>query len=101
MPQISVVVPDALLEELVSLRISYARLLRLYQEELENSPKAREVFVKTVPAVLRERKLRGSDCDFQSYFEKLVDEEVSLFNIHHLKGICDEFPSDIWYSNCI
>ena len=101
MPQKIVVVPDALVEELASLRISYSKLLLQYQEEMKNSPKAREVFVNLVPGILNLGKYRGSDCDFEAYFDMLVNNEVSLFNVYYLKRICDEFPSDIRYSNCI
>ena len=89
-----IIVPDSLLDELASLKISYARFLQQYKREIQNSPEAQEEFVETLPRLLRRRL--GSDCTFQSYFDTLVDEEVSIFNVTHLKLICDIFPEDVW-----
>ena len=94
-PQVKdITVPDPLLKELTSLRVSYASLLRQYKRELQNSPKAQEVFVETLPGLLH----RGlsSDRTFQSYFDTLVEEEVSLFNVAYLKEICFQLPKDVW-----
>ena len=90
-----IVVPDLLLEELATLRVNYARLLRRYKREILISPEAQEEFVETLPGLLH-RGL-GSERNFQSYFDTLVEEEVSLFNITYLKQICDIFPENIWY----
>ena len=87
-----ITVPDELVEELATLRIGYASLLRNYQEELENSPKAQEEFIKTLPGLLRRRL----SSDFQSCFDTFINEEVSLFNITYLKQICNIFPEDVW-----
>ena len=92
-PEEQITVPNSLLKELTSLRLSYAMFLREYKGALENSPKAQEVFKKTLPGLLRGL---GSDRTFQSYFDTLVDEEVSLFNVTYLEQICDIFPDDIW-----
>ena len=88
------IVPKELVEELVGLRISYARFLRRYKKVLQDNAEAQEEFVETVPGVIR-REL-GPDHSFQSYFSALVDEEVSLFNITYLKKLCDIFPDDVW-----
>ena len=88
---VSEVVSDELLEDLVGLRVDYASLLREYKNVLESSPEAQKKFVDTLPGLLG-RSL-GSDHSFQSYFNKLVDEEVSLFNITYLKELCRIFPA--------
>ena len=87
------VVSTELLEDLVGLRIDYASLLREYKNVLENSPEAQKKFVDTLPGLLG-RSLGPNHC-FQSYFDKLVDEEVSLFNITYLKKLCCIFPADV------
>ena len=87
-------VSDTLLQELTALRVGYARFLRRYKKELQNSPEAQEELAETLPRVVH-RGL-GSDCSFKSYFDTLVDEEVSLFNVTYLKQICDIFPQDVW-----
>ena len=86
---------DSLLKELTSLRISYATFLRRYKRALQNSPEAREEFVKTLPRLLH-RGSDSSDQNFQSDFDTLVEEEVSLFNVTYLKQICEIFPEDVW-----
>ena len=91
-----VVVPDTLLEELADLRVAFAQLLCKYEKELRNSPDAQEEFVEFLPRLLRNRKGFSSDQSFQSNFDKLIDEEVSLFNIHYLKRICSIFSEEIW-----
>ena len=87
------IVPDALLEELGDLRISYAKLLYSYEKQLLDSPEAQEKFVKFLPRLFHRRV---EDCNFQSHFNTLVEEEVSLFNIFYLKRICGIFPEDVW-----
>ena len=91
-----VVVPETLLEELADLRIAFAQLLCEYEKELRNSPEAQEKFIEFLPRLLRNRKGFSSDQSFQSNFDKLIDEEVSLFNIHYLKRICSIFSEDVW-----
>ena len=88
-----VVVPETLLEELADLRFAFAKLLRNYEKELRNSPESQEEFVEFLPRLLR----RGfsSDQSFQSNFDKLIEEEVSLFNIHYLKRLCSIFSEEI------
>ena len=87
------VVPDELLEGLADLRVEYANLLFEYKNVLESSPEAQKKFVDTLPGLLG-RSL-GPDHSFQSYFNKLVYEEVSLFNITYLKSLCHIFPADV------
>ena len=89
-----VAIPDTLLKELTDLRIAYAKLLRSYEKELRKSPEAQEEFVEFLPRLLR--KGFSSDKTFQLLFDKLIEEEVSLFNIHYLKRICGIFPEDVW-----
>ena len=89
-----IIVPDPLLQELAALRVSYALLLSRYKKELQNSPKAQEEFIEIVPTVLG-RPL-SSERNFQSHFNTLINEEVSLFNITYLKQICVVFPEDVW-----
>ena len=87
-------IPNALLEELSYLRFAYAKLLRSYEKELQRSPEAQKEFVEFLPRILRGNV--GQDQTFQLFFDKLVEEEVSLFNIHYLKRLCGIFPEDVW-----
>ena len=87
------VVSDELLEDLADLRVEYASLLYEYKNVLECSPEAQKKFVELLPGLIG-RSL-GPDCNFQSYFNKLIDEEVSLFNITYLKKLCRIFPADV------
>ena len=87
------VVSDDLLEDLAELRIDYGTLLCEYKNVLESSPEAQKKFVDTLPGLLG--RSIGPDHSFQSYFNKLVDEEVSLFNITYLKKLCCIFPADV------
>ena len=94
-PEEQLIVPsDELLKELARLRVAYARFLREYKKVLQGSAEAQEEFVETVPGVIH-REL-GPDHSFQSYFNTLIDEEVSLFNVTYLKILCDIFPDDVW-----
>ena len=55
---------------------------------------AQEVFV----GILQHGPLQTevvSDRSFQSYFEILIEKEVSLFNITYLEQLCDCLPDDI------
>ena len=88
-----IVVPDELLEDLAGLRVGYASFLREYKKVLESSPEAQKEFVDTLPGLLG-RSL-GPDHSFQSYFNILVDNEVSLFNITYLEELCNIFPDDV------
>ena len=88
----SVVVPEALLEELAELRFAFAKLLRKYEKQLLKSSKAQEEFVKFLPRLFHRAV---DDHSFQSHFNTLVEEELSLFNIFYLKRICAIFPKDV------
>ena len=92
--QLMIVTSNELLEDLASLRIAYARFLREYKKVLQGSPEAQEEFVETVSTLIQ--KELGPDHSFQSYFNTLIDEEVSLFNITYLKRLCQYFPNDVW-----
>ena len=87
-------IPDTLIEELADLRIAYAKLLRSFKKELQRSPEAQEEFVEFLPRLLRRNF--SSDQTFELLFDKLIEEEVSPFNIHYLKRICNIFPEDVW-----
>ena len=89
-----VVVPEALVEELADLRFAFAKLLRNYEKQLRHSPEAQEEFVEFLPRLFR-KGLKSDDHSFQSHFDTLIEEEVSLFNIHYLKRICTIFPEDV------
>ena len=78
---------------LVTLRFGFAKLLRSYEKQLCHSPEAQEEFVEFLPRLFPNVTEHSS---FQSAFNTLVEEEVSLFNTHYLKRICDIFPEDIW-----
>ena len=90
----TVVVPDELMEGLVDLRVAFAKLLRDYEKELLKSSEAQTEFVALLPRLFRKG---GSnlDPDFKSNFNKLVEEKVSIFNIHYLKSIRSTFPEDV------
>ena len=87
-------IPDTLVEELTDLRFAYAKLLRSYEKELRRSPEAQEEFVEFLPRLLWRNF--SSDQTFQLVFDKLIEEEVSPFNIHYLKRIYSLFPEDVW-----
>ena len=89
------VVPDELVEELADLRVAFAKLLRNYEKELLNSSEAQDEFIALLPRLFRKGGLSSSDPDFKSNFNKLVEEKVSLFNIHYLKSIRSTFPEDV------
>ena len=85
-------VPEALVEELADMRFAFAKLIYSYEEELQKSPQAQEKFVKFLPRLFRRAV---DDHSFQSHFNTLVEEEVSLFNTHYLKQVCTIFPEDV------
>ena len=86
------VVPEALVEELAGLRFAFAKLLRNYEKKLRHSPEAQEEFVEFLPRLFHRAV---EDHSFQSHFDTLIEEEVSLFNIFYLKRICGIFPEDV------
>ena len=86
------IVPEALLEELGDLRIGYAKLLYSYEKQVLDSPEAQREFVRFLPRLFHRPV---EDHSFQSQFDTLVEEEVSLFNIFYLKRICGIFPEDV------
>ena len=86
-------VPEALVEELASLRFAFAKLLRNYEKQLRHSKtEAQEEFVEFLPRLFH-RAIE--DRSFQSHFNTLVEEEISLFNIFYLKQLCTIFPEDV------
>lgn len=101
--EVVIVVPDEVLEELADLRFAYARLLHKYKHEVQSSPEAQKAFVEALSPLYRRAQIRpfmterhDSDHAFQSCFDKLVEEEVSLFNIYYMKKLCRIFPTYIW-----
>ena len=86
------VVPDALLQELVGLRTSFASFLFQFEQVLRTSPGAQETFVGMLQGIL----LR-TFASFKECFDTLIEEEVSLFNITYLKQICTQsvFPENV------
>ena len=90
---LQIVVPDKLLKDLAALRVDYARFLYEYKNVLESSPEAQQKFVELLPGLLG-RSL-GADHGFQSYFNILVGEKLSLFDIAYLETFCNIFPADV------
>ena len=88
------IVPEALVEELADLRIAFAKLLRNYEKKLHSSPEAQNEFIEFLPRLFP-RGLNIESHSFQSFFNKLIEEEVSLFNTHYLKQLCSVFPEDV------
>ena len=86
------IVPEALVEELGDLRIGFARLVYSYEKELRKSHEAQEEFVLFLPRLFHKAT---EDHSFQTHFDALIEEEVSLFNIFYLKRICGIFPEDV------
>ena len=87
------ILPDELVRKLADLRTAYALLLWEFEKALQSNSKAQEDFV----AFLRQL-LEGAvptDCNFCSAFDILKKEEISLFNIHYLKGISSILPNDV------
>ena len=87
------IVPDALVKELADLRFEFAKLVRNYENELRKSPQAQEVFVNFMPRLFR--KSTRENGSFQSHYNTLVEEYISLFNIHYLRRICDILPQGV------
>ena len=88
-----ITVPKALLDELVGLRVAYATLLFKYKKILQSSPEAQSEFVEILPQLLC--KKITSDVSFQSHFDILIDEGLSIFNITYLKKICVIFTDNV------
>ena len=86
------VVPDALLQELTSLRVSFGFFLHQFEQVLRTSLGAQEAFVGTL-----QRILCREFASFQECFNTLIEEEVSLFNIAYLKQICIVLPDSVRY----
>ena len=86
------VVPDALLQELVGLRTSFASFLLQFEKVLRTSPEAQETFVGMLQGILLRTFTSFKEC-----FDTLIKEEVSLFNITYLKQICTQpvFPESV------
>ena len=90
-----IIVPDSLLKQLTSLRIKLCQVFATIQEgALQNSPEAQEELVETLPRLLHGEL--GSDRNFQSYFDTLVEEEVSLFNVTYLEQLCALLEALLW-----
>ena len=89
-----IVVPDSLLQELAALRVSYAFMLSRYKKELQNNSEAQENFIEIVPTVIG--RALSLEHNFQAYYDILVNEEISLFNVTYLLHICVVFPDEIW-----
>ena len=85
-------VPEALVEELAGLRFAFANLIRNYEKQLLNSSEAQKEFVAFLPRLFHRAV---EDHSFQSHFNTLVEEEVSLFNIFYLKQLCSIYPEDV------
>ena len=88
------VVPEALVEELADLRFAFAKLHHNYRKKLQSSPEAQNEFIEFLPRLFP-RDLNIENRRFQSLFNKLIEEEVSLFNTHYLKQLCSVFPEDV------
>ena len=86
------VVPDALLQELVGLRTSFASFLLQFKHVLRTSPGAQDTFVDMLQGILPRTFANFKEC-----FDTLIKEEVSLFNITYLKQICTKsvFPENV------
>ena len=87
------VVPNALLQDLVGLRISFTSFLLRFKQVLSTTPGAQETFVDMLQEILHRAFTSFKEC-----FDTLIEEEVSLFNITYLKQICTEsvFPEEVW-----
>ena len=86
------VVPDSLVKALADIRIEFAHLKRDYHKALEASRKARKALVEFLPSLFPEKQ---ELVNFDSWFDMLIEEEISLFNIHYLKRSCSELPKDV------
>lgn len=88
-------VPNELVEEFAKLRSNYAKLLFSYEKELSKAHvEAQKNFVAYLQKLFPRQM---SSChDFQSSYNKLARDNVSLFNTYYLKCICSNLPSEIW-----
>ena len=87
-------VPDELIQELADVRFGFAKLTYKYEREVQKSPEAKEKFIKLLPRLCKNLKVK--DGSFESLFDALVEERISLFNVHYLKLFSKEFPEDVW-----
>ena len=87
-------VPDELILELADVRFGFAKLIFNYGREVRKSPIAQENFVEFLPRLCKGLKIEGSS--FQSHFDTLIEEGISLFNVHYLKRFSQIFPEDVW-----
>ena len=88
-----VTVPDELIQELADVRFDFVELTCNYEREVKKSPEAKEKFIKFLPRLCKNLKVK--DGSFESLFETLVEEGISLFNVHYLKRFSKVFPEDV------
>ena len=86
------IVPDSLLKALADVRMNFAHLKHCYHKALEESHEAQKALVEFLPRLFPNKKELVS---FNSWFDVLIEEEISLFNVHYLKQICSILPQDI------
>ena len=87
-------VPDELIKKLFDVRFGFVNLTYHYEREVKKSPEAKEKFIKFLPRLCKNLKVK--DGSFESHFETLVEEGISLFNVHCLKQFSKVFPEDVW-----
>lgn len=87
-------VPDSLVEALAEIRIDFAHLKHDCRKALKQlSQEEQTALVEFLPGLFPRKKDLDS---FDSWIEILIEEEISLFNIHYLKRICKfDLPQDV------
>ena len=86
-----VTVPDQLINELAVLRIAFANFLCEYECELQKIDEVQKKFVKMVQILLQvDESLKLSEC-----FKRLIEKEVTLFNITYMEKLCEVFPQNV------
>ena len=87
-------VPEKLIDEFIDLRSAFAKLLLSVKKELSRTPAAQDDFVAYVRNLFPREM---SSCkDFQSTYDKLTRNSVSLFNTRYLRCVGSILPPDIW-----
>ena len=86
-------VPDKLIQKVVEVRRGFVNLTCDYESVVQKSPEAKEKFIEFLPRFCK--NLEVKDGSFESHFDTLVEERISLFNVHHLKQFSDVLPEDV------
>ena len=73
------------------LRAAFADILFKYESELQKNDEVQRKFVKMLQILLQvDESLKFSEC-----FKRLVEKEVTLFNITYIEKLCKVLPDNV------